>query len=585
MVVVVGGQTPVPETQKSVGQWDRVRHSGYRSPVPLKGINVHFFTSELWRHGLTVRCARVATALGLSGAALLAGCSPNLAEKWLVSKAFREPAGRPRALSETRSCDFSPGHEVMSAAVAVSWPLGQRVRLAGYGVFPFWTLAPWVSKDAAPELGASNLTGQLLVVRGRDRLQPARGVWWVLVSLDTIGVPTPLADRMRSVVTEVLNGESGSNGVLPCVVTTVVASHSHSGPDLTGLWGSAATAWEQARNEQNWAEGAEAAITGALARDVARGAAKLAPSYLSLSHAHVPTSAAARLRGSGHPNLSLVRFARRSDLDPERGSGSSSAATARQGDPALLIWNGHATTDAPDRRAPSGDYPATLARTLAPELELAFVPGAVAGQYPVVRDGWLGDLSALLQRFAQGLASPFGMRVAELDYCVAFEARHAPLFEAWSARWGVPLSLPCELQAEEDTQDAGAAPGKQIGFRVTVQRVTFLLQESLGTTPTPSATSFSLYFLPFEVFQEAEDLLRAGQAPSVGQDAGVLNARAVSLANGFSGHALSRASWQALTSLRPAAETLAKPYHAWMSVVGAIDPLILDAVLKLQDGP
>jgi hypothetical protein len=459
---------------------------------------------------------------------------------------------------------------VSAASVPIDIDLGVSFRLAGYGVFPFWQILGSSGTLGASEPQTTHLTGQLTVL-AQGGSKPS---WWVLVVLDTIGVPSPLALQLAAVVRGAILGPStadpldvaaaGNKTVGGCVMTTVVATHSHSGPDLTGLWGANARSWSRDENARAFQDVVDNAVAGGLRQALGNALQSARPFNLSLGSGHVPTSA--RSDGPGQQqqkrNLSVIRFVP-----------SSVGAVSPAPDPLVWIWDGHATTVGSGRMRSSGDFPAAVAAAVGNDYAATFLPGTVAGQYPIQRPGWLETLAETVRQNALETAQPFTFELLTEDFCMPVQSRASGVLETWAAWWGVQALMPCEgAPMSSATQK----------MKVTLQWVVF---RKIGTGGKEGAAIATLLFVPFESFSQVQDLVFEwffqDQIGS-GNPGGVF--RVVSLAGGFAGHGFTDRLAHAVFagSVEPRHNNGAKAYHMWLSLVSSVENLWNSPVAQID---
>lgn len=487
--------------------------------------------------------------------AVLGACVPQELGPHVLRRIVGDQVGQ-RVLSVDAQppCRMDAATPVEVAALDLRIPLAQPFRLGGYGLFPFWQ-APWFAA-AASEPRTDQLTGKLLVVGGRAEDHPENSdpsVWWVLVTLDTLGVAAPLVGALRSGVELAILGRHPGGPKPSCMMTTIAATHSHSGPDLTGVWGAAAQSWSRNQNADQLQRTILPSIQQSLAAQVHGALGQLRAMELSFGQEHVPTSATRQAEGQ-LPNVDVFRFvSRQPSLDP---------------DPLLWVWDAHATTVPRQRHKADGDFPAKVSAALASDALSIFLVGSPAGQYVRREEAWLESLVSMASEHRQ--SQPFTLVLQESVVCLVVDAALFPLFESWASRWlGVSATGP------ECGKDR--VKGKDSGVLVTLQTVDFVVAGA-SSSKQGSRTLASLQFVPFELSLGAAEVLRQrlGLANQISQT--LPYGRAVSLANGFLGHGLAASETLAILGQGPETPTskdpqVVKSYHLWMSLVRSIDDL------------
>lgn len=421
--------------------------------------------------------------------------------------------------------------------------LGKPLRLAGYGVWDFWK-APFQVQSSESD-SAQEIIGDLLAMSSGQSV-------WVLVTLDTIGVPSVLAAKMRSAIrSEILGvpkfGSAGS-GAAQCLVVTIVASHSHSSPDVTGIWGGAADSWNAARNQENMQEQVYDPLFAAL-RHAARAAVTDSyPARLAVDHDFYPTVARQERAAQGD-NLTRVWIER-------------DGAGVAEKDAVLWIWNGHAATDKLSEglgKTGFGDFPAAARKALGSAVHSFFLPGVIAGDYPLEHEGWREELIGRVGQPPKLQPDSFSIRLRESDYCLAAESLLRRPLELWSSLGGGNGLSACNVGAAVG-DGVAAVPffdphGAASTFSVRFQSIRIAIGEA------QDAPALEIAFLPFEAFAAVESQIR----PAIQTDL-----RLVSLANGFEGHGLALQQYEALMRGEREWER-AKPYHLFLAMRSNIE--------------
>jgi hypothetical protein len=466
------------------------------------------------------------------------------------------------SLTALRSSFFLPSHSVESRAQIMVGPkdcflnadgrpmvgwsdvraqLGMPVRLAGYGVWSFWKApfsAPSLRDDAADQI-----VGDMLVMHS------VTGAW-VLVTLDTLGVPAPAAARLgadiQAEALETLHASSpGGKSAAECVMVTIVASHSHSSPDLTGIWGGAADSWSSSRNQSNARDLIYKPLASALRESVRQSIAVSLPVRLTVDHDYYPTSSTAAATVATKDDLPKVL---------SHGANLTRIWIAHDGHESekkavVWIWNGHAATElrsAQSGKIEYGDFPSKIRGALGENLHSFFLPGVIAGDYPIEHEGWLGELITHVSQAPVQRPGTFSIGLRERNYCLEADNRLRAPLESWSVFGGGEGLAQCADSPSDSERSSFLARFQSVRIQVGKQNESELLE---------------LAFLPFETFADVETQLRHTMAHDL---------RIVSLANGFDGHGLAKHQFDSLMSGAPESHR-AKPYHLFLAIRSNID--------------
>ncbi len=403
--------------------------------------------------------------------------------------------------------------------------------LAGYGFFPF---SPWggrrLLRPDTFELSVSTVS--------------LKGVIWVLVVVDTVGIDSTFSQKLKSEVKSVL--ERRGHGAA-CALVTLVASHTHSSVDVVGLWGgSTPSGWAairaaffgdstHERRAHMVHESHRREIADAVAMATAQALEREAPlKGVAWSHHSAPTT-----RSQGEHNIRVLSLV---GARPEN---------------VLQFWfaDAHAATDQGKLFSEpffTGDFPEAL-RDLSAS-EFVFLPARIGNVYPIEKpDFWLKSwLPENLLGGTESVSPVSAIRLREAFFCVEPTLQLYSLLAFWKRRWVGSSKTPC---------------GDSRLVRVEVQQVHIAGRE--------------LVFTPFELFHElAFSLEHSKDVPR----------EYVSLANGILGYGLSAAQFCTLISSKSgtSAETKrrecelagtlersrAKPYHSLTAVFSEAESLL-----------
>jgi hypothetical protein len=332
---------------------------------------------------------------------------------------------------------------------------------------------------------------------------------------------------------------------------------------LTGIWGGSADSWSSARNQDNARAYIYEPLLASLREAVGRSIAKLLPARITVDHGFYATAATAATAAATSPTgankgdmpQSLSSGANLTRIWIERdshGTNLDAGAAPAQKKAVVWIWNGHPATD-PRSNQPGkqsgehsgqsefGDFPAEVRQALGADLHSFFLPGVIAGDYPIERSGWRNELIGHVSQPPKQRPGSFSIRLLERDYCLESENRLRPPLERWSRFGGGDGLAECT--------EAGPNSGKS-SFMARFQSVRIQVGEKHELEPLEIA------FLPFETFADVESQARHATDHDL---------RVVSLANGFNGHGLAKKQFDSLLSGAQESNR-AKPYHLFLAI-------------------
>lgn len=333
-------------------------------------------------------------------------------------------------------------------------PVPAHVRLGGYGLFPFSVF--WENESFTTQSHSQLPVETLVISQGQ--------VSWVLISVPVVGLTFETVLQMEKAVRGLAPAaELSRSGIAKnsnCVLVTVSATHTHTAPDATGLWGGVSShlLWWKAQQEHRQV------FFGPLLRAVEAGVRR------ALSNQH---STRSDLRQATLPTTALKRRA------GQTGSGQSSILNShilRLGDVASFwVADAHAATNLGKGGNGwvgfPGDFPQHISEELKKDpfqnIPLIYAPGVIGRSYPDEQDQWpekwvqsvrqaLGRdstalPSALSEQSVSGQApsSPEkgGLSFKQIDLCARPTSRLFSVLEWWSRLWSGEVGQdPCDAQ-------------------------------------------------------------------------------------------------------------------------------------------